>query len=503
MEMQNLAEATHDRGVRLSETSIKAGGWKEWFTEEDGSPTPISKSNRALTAYLLEMERLFSEGKVPSASGASWHSAWLGEDTRVANIGSFEKYVFPIIRAVFPNLVATELVSVQPMQGPTSLIFYMDFKAGSKKGTVNVGDVVISSRTGQQASTSYSGEDIVNESAGTGTGASTFAGQLAYFPLRPLSVTIVIGDGDADDQTFTDDGNGILAANASGTGTVNYATGEFTLATIVTDNQSDPILATYRYASEGSLQVPQIDVTVTSIPVTARPRKLRARWSVEGAAQLRAVHGTDAETEVTTAMAEEIRFDIDREIIGDLLVLAATQDTDPTDATKEQFTFYTTAPSGVSFFEHKMTIVDTFINHSNAIFQATKRAVGNWIVLGTNAASIVESLPMFKAQTVTGSGVVYMGDLQGRWRVYKDPYLPDIKIGSTTYSGQDRFLVGHRGTSYLDTGYIYAPWIPLYTTPTVYLDDFVGRKGLLTEYAKKPVNALFYSQGLVVHGAQP
>jgi hypothetical protein len=143
----------------------------------------------------------------------------------------------------------------------------------------------------------------------------------------------------------------------------------------------------------------------------------------------------------------------------------------------------------VSFFEHKMTIVDVFIRHSNAIFQATRRATGNWIVMGTSVANVVESLPIFKPTTVTGSGVVYMGDLQGKWRIYKDPYMDP-----------DTFIMGHRGESFMDTGYIYAPWIPLYTTPTVYLDDFVGRKGLLTQYAKKIVNGLFYSQGKVVHG---
>jgi hypothetical protein len=387
---------------------------------------------------------------------------------------------------LIPNLVATELVSVQPMQGPTSLVFYMDFKAGSRKGSVNLGDTLISSRTGQQASTNYSGELVDSEQLYTG-GAGPFTGANAsYFPIRPLSVTMnaVLSAGSVA-IVGTDDGNGNIVGTNITTATVNYSTGA--VAVTFSGATTGPITVSYNYASEGSLQVPQIDVSITSVPVTARPRKLRARWSVEAAAQLRAVHGADVETEVTTAMAEEIRFDIDREIISDLQTVAAA----PDNATHD-FWFYTVAPTGISFFEHKMTVLDTFIAHSNYIFSQTRRATGNWIVAGVNVCSIIESLPVFKAVSVTGSGVVYMGDLMGRWRIYKDPYM-----------ATDSFLVGHRGTSYMDTGYIYAPWIPLYTTPTVYLDDFVGRKGLLTEYAKKIVNGLFYTQGHIVHTVHP
>jgi hypothetical protein len=198
---------------------------------------------------------------------------------------------------------------------------------------------------------------------------------------------------------------------------------------------------------------------------------------------MRAVHGIDAETEVTTAMAEEIRFDIDQEIINDILAIAAQPDN-----ASHDYSFYLIPPTGVSFFEHKMTIVDVLIRHANAIFQATRRATGNWVVMGTNVANVVQSLPVFQPVTVTGSGVVYMGDLNGQWRIYKSPYMDP-----------DTFLMGHRGDSFMNTGYIYAPWVPLYMTPTITLDDFVSRKGLMTQYGKKVVNGLFYSRGVVVH----
>lgn len=464
---ENLFESVRSQGKRLAEND-----WRAYFAATDGSLS-LDEDSRSLTAYLLEVEK-------------QWLNS-LDEDTRVASIGSFEKYVFPIIRAVFPNLVATELVSVQPMQGPTSLVFYMDFKAGSKKGQVKLGDTLISARRGQEASTSYSGEAVSDEQIYTGGGGPAYTGaNLSYFPLRPLSVVVTAVVGGIT-KTATDDGAGVLSGTGFASGTVDYSTGAINVTLSVDADASTPILASYNYASEGSLQVPQVDVSITSVPVTARPRKLRARWTVESAAQLRAVHGADVETEVTTAMAEEIRFDIDREIITDLQTVAASPDN-----ANHDFTFYTNAPTGVSFFEHKMTIVDTFIQHSNFIFSQTRRATGNWIVCGVNVASIIESLPQFKAVTVTGSGVVYMGDLQGRWRIYKDPYLDS-----------DTFLVGHRGETYMQTGYIYAPWIPLYTTPTVTLDDFVTRKGLMTQYAKKIVNGLFYTKGVIVHSVHP
>lgn len=472
----NMTEAVVDRGRRLAESSERlpdGSTIKEWFQDENGHPYEISDQAKALTAYMMEVQ-------------ATWMNN-LAEETRSGLIGSFEKYVFPMIRAVFPNLIATELVSTQPMQGPTSLIFYMDFRAGSKKGTVNVGDTLIGARQGQEPSTSYSGEDITGETVGNTSGATTTDSPLTYFPIRPLSMQITIGT-----QTWTDDGNGGLVANLSGTGTIDYSTGKFSLATIDGANQSTPIVVSYRYVSEGSLQIPQMDVSITSIPVTAKPRKLRARWSVEAAAVMRAVHGTDTEQEITSAMAEELRFDIDREIINDLRNLATVPDVNTSDATDADFTFYTTPPNTVSFFEHKMTIVDTFLNHSNNIFFLTRRATANWIVAGVNVCTILESLPQFKAEAVSGSGVIYMGTLQGRWRIYKDPYLD-----------RDEFIVGHRGNSYTETGYIYAPWIPIYFTPTVYLDDMIGRKGLMSEYAKKPVNGLFYSRGKIVHGVHP
>lgn len=464
--MPNMFESIRSQGKRLAEND-----WRAYFAAEDGT-LALDESSRSLTAFLLETQKNYMSS--------------LDEDTRTSAIGSFEKYVFPIIRAVFPNLVATELVSVQPMQGPTSLVFYMDFKAGSKKGSVNLGDTLIAARDGQQPSTNYSGEVIDSEVVYTGSGPAFSGANLSYFPLRPLSLTVTATlTAGTVPIVGTDDGNGTITGAHISSGTINYNTGAMNIT--FSGAVDDGATVSYNYTSEGSLQVPQMDISITSAPVTSRPRKLRARWTIEAAAQMKAVHGTDVETEVTTAMAEEMRFDIDREIIQDLMTVAVA----PDNATHD-FWFYTVAPSGVSFFEHKMTILDTFIAHSNYIFQQTRRAVGNWIVCGVNVATIIESLPNFKPVTVTGSGVVYMGDLKGQWRVYKDPYFDT-----------DSFLVGHRGDSYMQTGYIYAPWIPLYSTPTVTLDDFTTRKGIMSHYAKKIVNGLFYTQGKIVHGAHP
>jgi len=144
-------------------------------------------------------------------------------------------------------------------------------------------------------------------------------------------------------------------------------------------------------------------------------------------------------------------------------------------------------PTGVSWTEHKQAFLDTLVEASNLIFQQTRRATGNWVVAGVEVCNIIETLPGFVPSGATGGmGVMKIGTLQGKWDCYKDPYMTATD-----------FLVGYKGVSFLETGYIYAPYIPLYETPTITLDDFVVRKALGTQYGKKVVWDKFYCSGNV------
>jgi hypothetical protein len=237
-------------------------------------------------------------------------------------------------------------------------------------------------------------------------------------------------------------------------------------------------MVTYYYNSEGSPNIPIVDFNLSSVPVSATPHKLRARWSVEASTNLKALHGMDAESELVALLAEKIRWDIDRRIISDLFTIASAG----------SVSWNKPAPAAVSYNDHKQTFIDALIEASNLIFRATRRGTGNFVVCGTNVANVIESLYGFRPQAVAGNGVVFIGTLQGRWSIYKDPYMDS-----------DTFLVGWKGNSFLEAGYVFAPYVPLYTTPTYVLDDMLNRKGMMSQYGVKAINGDFYATGTVTY----
>jgi hypothetical protein len=221
-----------------------------------------------------------------------------------------------------------------------------------------------------------------------------------------------------------------------------------------------------------------VDINLSSVPVRAIPHKLRARWSVEAATNLKAIHGMDAESELVALLSEKIRWDVDRRVISDLFTIASAG----------SITWNKPAPAAVSYNDHKQTFIDALIEASNLIFRATRRGTGNFVVCGTNVANVIESLYGFRPQAVAGNGVVFVGTLQGRWSIYKDPYLD-----------ADTFLVGWKGSSFLEAGYVFAPYVPLYTTPTYVLDDMLNRKGMMSQYGVKAINGDFYATGSITY----
>ena len=452
-ERSSLLEQNISWGRQLAES--------KWGAECQG----LQGFDAACCAILLEnMEKYF-------------HS--LTETTKAISIGDFEKFAFPIVRAVFPNLIANEIVSVQPMSGPISLVFYLDFTYGNSKGSINKGDLAFSSLTGPASNASYTSETIDVEAVATTDGVNThFETNLAWLPIR--AGTVVMTDGTL---TLTDNGAGVLVSSPAGaSGTVDYNSGRVTIDYVALPAAGLPITVTYEFDMEANQNLPQIDLRLTSTPVTARPRKLRARWSLEASQNLQALHGLDAEAELVAVIAEEIKREIDRTILNDLF----------NGAIGGSGAFDRKVPDGISFTEHKLSFIDTIVEMSNEIFRVTQRAHANWLVTGMQGASIIETLPTFKAEPVPAgvTGPVRIGVLNGRWAVYKDPQM-----------AVERFLVGYKGGTFLDAGYVYAPFIPLYATPTVLLDDFLGRKGLATRFGKKFINGRYYSKGTIITSA--
>jgi hypothetical protein len=454
MQAQEI-NALGDRGKALAE-----GKWRPLVESIDDSTT------RELTAILLENQRLFVDS--------------LEEDVKIQSIGSFEKFVFPIVRAVFPNLIAKDIVSVQPMTGPTSLVFYLDAVYGTTKGSVTAGDTMFSARKGHLADDQYSSEQVSGETFQALSATTAVSFTLAFTSCRPGTFSAAYSD-QTGAVAVTDNGvGGLVGTGGDGIsgGTIDYATGA--VAWTAGSNLSTAVTGSYFYNSEGSDQVPIVDINLSSVPVRAIPHKLRARWSVEAATNLKAIHGMDAESELVALLSEKIRWDVDRRIISDLFTIASAG----------SVTWNKPAPAAISYNDHKQTFIDALIEASNLIFRATRRGTGNFVVCGTNVANVIESLYGFRPQAVAGNGVVFVGTLQGRWSIYKDPYMD-----------ADTFLVGWKGSSFLEAGYVYAPYVPLYTTPTYVLDDMLNRKGMMSQYGVKAINGDFYATGTVTYNA--
>lgn len=250
--------------------------------------------------------------------------------------------------------------------------------------------------------------------------------------------------------------------------------------------------------------IPEIDIKIESIAVTATSRKLRARWSPELAQDLNAYHSLDAEVELTQILSEQIAVEIDREILNDLLTEARGANLYWSRApgkfvnkeTGVAQSLSSTLATGPSFTgtvrEWYETLVERIIDVANQIHRKTLRGSANFIVTGPDVCTILESSVLYKPSlTIDGMGQVTapfsigaeaVGSLSNRFTVYKDPYFPRNKI-----------LVGFKGGSYLESGYVYAPYVPLIVTPTIFApEDFTPRKGVLTRYGKKMVRSDFY-----------
>ena len=245
--------------------------------------------------------------------------------------------------------------------------------------------------------------------------------------------------------------------------------------------------------------IPEMDFRIQSVAVTAGGRKLKAKWTPELAQDLAAYQNMDADVELTQVLSEQIALEIDREILADLLY----QQTGGTRYwSRKPGNFLNkntgTTATGASFTgtvrEWYETLIETIIDLANDIHRKTLRGAANFIVVSPDVATILEASVLYKPtvsmdpnETQFTIGVEKVGTLNNRFTVYKDPYFPRNKI-----------LVGFKGGSFLETGYVYAPYVPLIVTPVVYgVEDFTPRKAVMTRYAKKMVRSDFYGAVIV------
>lgn len=487
-----------------------------------------------------------------------------------SNSEQWSGVALPLVRRVFAEIAAKDFVSVQPMNLPSGLVFYMDFKYGTAQPGFQT-SVLNNSTT--PSSGDYQNNSVFGITNTTGDASEGLygSGRFGYSindsiqsinasgSFSPSSTQARISsalDGNNDEDEFNYDSKFIAAYSASiaadhfkkitvavasltrpdlegvrayaitGSGIAAYFpqftknVNDTTLTFIVSGSttataaqssvavrfQTQPTDSTrgdFEDTSGGSsdINIPELNVELKSEPIVAKTRKLKAIWSPEFAQDLNAYHSIDAEAELTSMLSEYISQEIDLEILDMLIQNAVTEEKWSArigfeyDAGTDQFSttgaFTGTAYNQGTWFQTLGTKIQKV---SNKIHQKTMRGGANFLVCSPDVATILESIPGYAADTngdkmQFAMGVQKVGLLNNRFTVYKNPYMTDNVI-----------LLGYRGAQFLETGAVYAPYIPLIMTPLVYdPTNFTPRKGVMTRYAKKMVRPEFYGT-IKVHG---
>jgi len=462
----------------------------------------------------------------------------------------------PLVRKVFGSIVAKEFVSVQPMNMPSGLVFFLDFQYGNSKNPFTAGKSLYGDRndagkypfstpaaegglygagrfaysTNQFSASFASGSEAVFAAATTESVNydSRFYADLANLytiTLASASLAAVaeFADFDAVSAFIITGTEATVAGNLQNftsydavTGDVTFVingdlasvTGDYELSynqTTADNRRGDFEEAPNQFPSApnslnaAQIVIPEINVKMQSQSITAKTKKLKAVWTPEFAQDLAAYQNIDAEAELTNVMSEYISMEIDLEIL-DMLITDAAAGTEYWTAKNNgvwngsAFEFPTTT-SQTGFYNSQgewfQTLGTKMQKLSNKIHQLTLRGGANFIVTSPTVATILESIPGFAsnsngdaAQGEYAFGVQKIGTINNRYKVYKNPYFTD-----------NLMLMGYRGTQFLETGAVFAPYIRLIMTPLVYdPETFTPRKGLMTRYAKKMLRPEYYGK---------
>lgn len=394
----------------------------------------------------------------------------LGEATQSADVGPYIRHAFEIIAGLMPNLVCEEVVTVQALNQKIGQIFFLKYVYGSTKGTVTAGDTAIGPYE-VASNPNYSSEHIDQEIFGA-SGTTTYTGTLNWGPVRAGTVKITAGS-----ITGADDGEGHITGTGITTGTIDYASGAVSLTFAA--NTTGDVEVEYEYNLENApAEAADFEMKVSERVVIARPRKLRARYAFDAAYDVEKQWGINMDDQLLEASIGEIKHEIDQEILGDLKRQAGLSNS-----------WNIVKPNAISLEEHYKSFLTKLVEMGNQIYGATKRATGNVVICGLNAATVCESLPGFVPSDASDKvGAYVAGTIKGQIKVIKNPFY-----------GNDDFLVAYKGNNFLDAGFVYAPYLPVFATNVVMLDDFVGRRGYATSYAKAMLNANYYVKGTITH----
>ena len=535
-QLKSLLESANPYKSLQSDAARLAGKWdKTGLLEGIGSET--EKNNMSMILENQAKQLVMEESNTGGGDGAGTFSAGTG--------AQWAGVALPLVRKVFGQIAAKEFVSVQPMNLPSGLVFYLDFQYGTTKNPFTAGDSMYgdtdgnlpfgNGATGGAYGAGRFGYSINNTAsivtATTGAAAATWA-DLNFD--SDYSASAVAGDYElvtiptASIPNFDEEA---VRAFVLATGSVSLPAGiavpaftkivgntiQFVVSGSVVPVQGSDVTLTYSLqptdanrgdfedgntnlnGGNGALSIPEINVQMKSEAIVAKTRKLKAVWTPEFAQDLNAYHSLDAEAELTSIMSEYISLEIDLEIMDMLIDSAAAgteywsaQNNKAINAAETAFDvdlgFYNTQGQWFQTLGTKMQKL------SNTIHQKTLRGGANFLVCSPTVATILESIPGYASNSdgdvskaSYAFGVQKAGAINNRYTVYKNPYMTENTI-----------LMGFRGGQFLEAGAVFAPYIPLIMTPMVYdPDTFTPRKGLLTRYAKKVVRPEFYGKIIV------
>lgn len=390
------------------------------------------------------------------------------EATQTSDIGRYKRYAIDLITAVVPNLTAFENVTVEPLENKTGIVNYLKFTTGSAKGKTPLGADLASPLGLGPVDPNYTSKVISGEQLPAAT-ATAYEATLAWIPVMPGSVVITHGA-----VTIADDGSGVLSASTglTGTGTIDYTTGEISY-TLTTDDTSSIPVVNYKYDNERipHKRTPQINFKIVSETLEAEDRYLAAYYPLSGAFQLKKEYGVEIETLLNVQATAEIQREIDADIYYDIMNQAAAG---------QPLVWKKTPPQGapISLTMHYQDFAIKLSEGAEQIHQATRRYRGNRIVCGTGVGIIISQLQGFTAAGSSASriGAYVAGEINGM-KVTVNPEFP-------MYEG----FIGVKNDNYLEANYIYAPYMPILTTDLVTLADTSIQKGWVTSDAKKMIN---------------
>lgn len=495
-------------------------------------------------------------------------SHMINESTGTASSGSFETVAFPVIRRVFSKLLANDLVSVQALNLPIGKLFYINPKISTRKatgrhtspdGAYSNAATLAASATTQFTTTSLydayyatsyddEGTSLYNRTKGaetviTGTctqspswvqgdkqvfltvgGFSTtnagkivgpsgvpmdteaFLSSLKLYSTRTFGApaiysTSTITAGNAIPFNVKVQQYGRAMVDASGNllivGDLTYAgTNGYVALTATTTGTTFFRFSYSNYSDlEEDSEMAEINFGLDEVTVSVETRKMRAIWTPELAQDVSAFHNIDAESELTALLSETMAAEIDREILRDLRRGAAwVSRWDYNGLRKQSTTYYGTQK------DWNQTLITKINQISAQIHKSTLRGGASWVVVSPEISAVLDDLEYFHVSNAApeqdkyNMGIEKIGVLSGRYQVYRDPYAPASTM-----------LIGHRGSSILESGYIYAPYVPMQLTPVMYNPfDFKPVRGIMTRYAKKMVLNRYFGKvlcdGLVSFG---